>query len=329
MNIDGAFIQFTKDKLEASSIQIKEVVQNLWSGYGKIFRLKTDTSTYPTVIAKYIHPSGVVQSHPRGWNTNRSNQRKIRSYQVEKNWFEHYASHCTEAARVPKCLGILENEKKDVWILMEDLDAVGFSARKENLSFAEMKPVIGWLASFHSCFIAYEPHEIWPIGTYWHLDTRPDELESLNDLRLKQFASWIDDQLNKCPYQTFVHGDAKVANFCFNNSENTVAAVDFQYVGGGCGMKDLAYFVGSCLDENSCELLEEEILDLYFSELEKALLSSESKFYRSEIEEHWRPLYKVAWADFHRFLKGWSPGHWKINSYSERVVREVLEYATE
>ena len=37
-----------------------------------------------------------------------------------------------------------------------------------------------------------------------------------------------------------------------------------------------------------------------------------------------RSVYRVAWADFHRFLKGWSPGHWKINSYSERVTKEVI-----
>jgi len=37
-----------------------------------------------------------------------------------------------------------------------------------------------------------------------------------------------------------------------------------------------------------------------------------------------RGLFPLAWTDFHRFLKGWSPGYWKINSYSERMAREVL-----
>ncbi|MGE9289409.1 MAG: choline kinase, partial [Puniceicoccales bacterium] len=35
-------------------------------------------------------------------------------------------------------------------------------------------------------------------------------------------------------------------------------------------------------------------------------------------------LYPVAWTDFHRFLKGWSPGHWKIHGYSERLSRSVM-----
>ena len=58
---------------------------------------------------------------------------------------------------------------------------------------------------------------------------------------------------------------------CFSNDEKTVAAVDFQYVGGGCGMKDTAYFIGSCLDESECERLEDDILNYYFDQLNSGL----------------------------------------------------------
>ena len=44
-----------------------------------------------------------------------------------------------------------------------------------------------------------------------------------------------------------------------------------------------------------------------------------------DIENEWRDLFPFAWADFHRFLKGWSPSHWKINDYSEKITREVVE----
>ena len=105
----------------------------------------------------------------------------------------------------------------------------------------------------------------------------------------------------------------------FSPDGKNVAAVDFQYVGGGCGMKDVAYFIGSCLTENECERLEAQILDTYFEFLQNALEE------RNEaLEKEWRSLYRVAWADFHRFLKGWSPGHWKLTTYSERVTAEVI-----
>lgn len=141
----------------------------------------------------------------------------------------------------------------------------------------------------------------------------------LADQRLKEVAPVIDEKLNSSVYKTFVHGDAKLANFCFAQ-DGQVAGVDFQYVGGGCGMKDVAYFIGSCLNEKECERLEAQILDTYFEHLQCELGE------RNEaLETEWRSLYRVAWADFHRFLKGWSPGHWKINSYSERVTAEVIK----
>ena len=61
-------------------------------------------------------------------------------------------------------------------------------------------------------------------------------------------------------------------------------------------------------------------LSTYFEYLQGAL-----KERNDALEAEWRALYRVAWADFHRFLKGWSPGHWKINSYSERITAEVID----
>jgi hypothetical protein len=90
-------------------------------------------------------------------------------------------------------------------------------------------------------------------------------------------------------------------------------------------MKDLAYFVGSCFRDEDAEKIEVEVLDYYFNQLGECLEKIESRFLKEEIEGDWRPLYPVAWADFHRFMKGWSPGHWKLSDYSERVTRKVIE----
>lgn len=70
--------------------------------------------------------------------------------------------------------------------------------------------------------------------------TRPDELSAMKPSHLKGAAEAIDSKLNQCKFQTIVHGDAKVANFCFTPDSKSIAAVDFQYVGSGCGMKDVA-----------------------------------------------------------------------------------------
>ena len=90
-------------------------------------------------------------------------------------------------------------------------------------------------------------------------------------------------------------------------------------------MHDLAYFIGSCLDETACEQHEAELLDTYFAQLHIAINHSQSRVDPAALEAEWRALYPYAWTDFHRFLKGWSPGHWKINTYSEKQAQKVIQ----
>ena len=298
----------------ASSLFEKEVIQKLWSGYGKIMRVGLENASVNSVVIKHVQMP-IYKDHPRGWNTDIGHQRKVKSYKVETSWYEQYSRYST--ARLPECLAI-ETKDEEVLMVMEDLDEAGYHLRKHVVTWEEIAECLAWLAKFHASYLGKIPDGLWEVGTYWHLETRPQELGVLDDQRLKEAAPIIDKKLNTCAYKTFVHGDAKLANFCFAE-DGQVAGLDFQYVGGGCGMKDVAYFIGSCLNETDCERLEAQILDTYFEHLK-----SEMKERNEALEKEWRSLYRVAWADFHRFLKGWSPGHWKINSYSERITAEVI-----
>lgn len=306
----------------ASQLSLVGTIQNLWSGYGSIDRYRLSDSTLASVIVKHVRLPKRSE-HPRGWNTDISHQRKLRSYQVETAWYQHWAARCDEACRVPQCLA-LEQRENEFLIVMEDLDDSGYPARKHSTTLDEMIICLNWLANFHATFMSEQPENLWPTGTYWHLETRPDELAVLADGSLKQAAAKLDQALKDAPFQTLVHGDAKLANFCFSNDGLKVAAVDFQYVGGGCGMKDVAYFIGSCLDEEDCETLESQLLDAYFTALKSALVKHQPETNADAVEAAWRPLYPVAWTDFYRFLQGWSPGHWKIHRYSERLAAEVI-----
>jgi hypothetical protein len=305
----------------ASAVVESELIQSLWSGYGKIVRCGLEGSALDSVVVKHVHWPDAIH-HPRGWNTNLSHERKVKSYQVETAFYDRWAARCGESCRVPKCFA-LETHGDEVFMVLEDLDASGFGARRSFVSDAELKACLSWLAHFHATFMGESPEGLWPIGTYWHLATRPDELDELDDPVLKKAAAPIDRRLNEARFQTLVHGDAKLANFCFSEDGKNVAAVDFQYIGGGCGMKDVAYFIGSCLDEDECEHREEELLDYYFRALKVNRPVGAADF--QALEKEWRALYPVAWTDFFRFLQGWSPGHWKINSYSQRLAREVLK----
>ena len=316
-------VSHIKEYTAANAVYPVETIQSLWSGYGKIERYRVEEGEVASVVVKLVQPSK-QNNHPRGWNSSLSHDRKVRSYKVETSWYTNYNEQCDEYCRVPKCLGIT-SEGSDVLIVLEDLDATGYSVRKTTVSIDEMKVCLSWLANFHATFLQSTPVELWEVGTYWHLETRPDELKALKDQPLKEIAQELDDTLSNCRYKSFVHGDAKLANFCFSEEGTSVAAVDFQYVGGGCGMKDVAYFIGSCINEHECDKYEDELLNYYFAVLKVGLERKNSKIEFDLIEKEWRALFPIAWTDFHRFLKGWSPSHWKLNSYSERIAQKVID----
>ncbi len=307
----------------ARTIVDTQIVQGLWSGYGQIMRCRLEGGAQRSVIVKHVRWPD-QRHHPHGWSSDRSHERKLQSYRIETLWYDRYAQECRDACRVPRCLA-LETRADEVIMVLEDLDASGFAGRRQRVSEVELDACLSWLASFHATFMGRSPEGLWATGTYWHLATRPDEFDALEDGPLKAAAMTIDRRLANSPFQTFVHGDAKLANFCFSADGRQVAAVDFQYVGGGCGMKDVAYFISSCLDEDDSERMGPDLLDRYFELLSDALARSGKALDVAALEEDWRALYPVAWTDFYRFLQGWSPGHWKLHRYSERLAREVLE----
>lgn len=304
----------------AKAIANTEIVQSLWSNYGEIKRVYLEGGDHSSVIVKQIQFSP-DQPHPKGWNTRHSHLRKLKSYQVELEWYRSFSNKTNSQCRVPFSFLTLE-EDEEILLVMEDLDSNGYPFRFDpnNVSLDAVKNVLTWLAHFHAMFMGVETDSLWPIGTYWHLNTRLEELEKMKNLPLKQAANAIDKKLKSAQYQTIVHGDAKLANFCFSKSKD-VSAVDFQYTGKGCGMKDVAYFISSCFHEADCEIYEKELLAYYFHKLEIAL-NNQHDFQR--IKDEWSLLYPYAWADFYRFLDGWSPGHWKMHGYSLRLTQRVI-----
>ncbi len=247
--------------LGAKSIVSVHTLQSLWSGYGSIFRVELEAENVSSVVVKAVtYPN--KKSHPRGWQSDFAHSRKVKSYKNECLFYKKYGKLVSNKLKLPKYFNSL-NTDKEVYLLLEDL-TVEYPQLKKVLTINEVKSCILWLAKFHSAFMGKRFPELWQTGTYWHLQTRPDEWQAMQESDLKNKSTAIDQELNNCKYQTLLHGDAKVANFCFGES---VAALDFQYVGKGCGMKDLAYFFSSCLTSNQCLEYESELLDFYFAEL--------------------------------------------------------------
>ena len=73
--------------------------------------------------------------------------------------------------------------------------------------------------------------------------------------------------------------------------------MDFQYVGGGVGVKDVAYLLHGTRARDVARAL-----DGYFAHLRARLSPNVDG---EALEREWRTLYPVAGDDFRRFLEGW------------------------
>ena len=293
----------------ATRVQRAERVQSLWGGYGELLRVHLLGGATETVILKHVTPKAA----PRGAEEARSHARKLRSYEVELAFYKGYAARTDERCRVAAPLAVSAKGGRTL-LLLEDLDAAGFPARQGRRTH-DLTPCLRWLAAFHARFLGARPDGLWREGTYWHLGTRPDELARTGDLELREAAPVFDRALAGARFRTLVHGDAKPANFCFSPDGQRVAAVDFQYVGGGCGVKDVAYLLHGEVPPRE----EAALLDGYFAALREALEGTTVEV--AALEAEWRALYPVARADFIRFLAGWAGSY---DASGRAAVREAL-----
>jgi hypothetical protein len=302
--------------LGAERVVFGRKLATLWDGYGEIRRVALegvvrDQGVFESAIVKHVEPRSLGAASPA---TQRSHRRKLRSYDVEKQFYARYASRCSAECRVAQPLHV-ERTASDWLFVLEDLDAAGFARRAVA---RQLESCLLWLAAFHATFLGVAPASLWSVGTYWHLATRPDELEALDIPSLREHAARFDERLSSARFQTLVHGDAKLDNFQVN-AAGAAAAVDFQYVGGGAGIKDVAYLL-SCLSPSECERSAAGHLDTYFGALHDALVASRPDVDAGALEREWRALYPVAWADFSRFLHGWAKGAYTFDAYSRKLT---------
>lgn len=306
--------KFLQASFPSESWSEHELVQRLWSNYGSITRWKSDQRS---VIVKHICPP-VNAEHPRGWSGNEGHERKIKSYQVEVLFYSAYLKGGHAEFIVPDLLESTE-EQDDQAFVLSDLGFDGFLPLSD-FSDALYFKCVAWLAKFHAHFFNNAGEGLWGNGSYWHLSTRSDEFNSMPAGPLKSKAQQIAEVLDVAEYKTIIHGDAKWANFLTNGEK--VSGLDFQYVGGGVGVKDIAYFMSSCLGEKQLFAFEQETLDFYFQQFRLHVKANVLDC--DALEKSWRHLYAFAWADFDRFLQGWAPGHWKQNEYIEHQTSKAL-----
>jgi len=305
---------------EVTSIISQSHIANLWAGMGSIVRLQcrgpSDKST--TIIAKHIKCS-----KPQSFG----DIRKAASYHVEASFYG--SKYCEDLSQSHICCKGLHTEDSgngEITILMTPLPNNILHCMDGDLSMAAVRSVARLHAHFwgHSKANAAIEAGLAEQGTYWYLDTRPDEYDNMSSRglsgKLKNSARDIDEALKEHTYQTVCHGDLKACNMSMSTDPSYVTFVDFQYLGKACPAKDIAYlFVcGMDVDHDFEERQESELLQLYIDEL-AANGVGEDKHAPLPTLDGLREALDLSYCDLYRWMLGW--GVWGNGFLEGRVER--------
>ena len=275
----------------------------LWAGMGSIYSVSIDGSAI--LVVKHVMP-------PPSGEQSFGDQRKSHSYQVEANFYEHVAFELSSTVVLPAPFYVERGpKKKEVTICMSMLQGTCIDTSRRE----DVRATLQWLARFHAAYWGKDTvsevvskAKLQKTGSYWHLDTRPEEHDDMPSAglqgRLKRAARAIDECLKGDSMQCLIHGDPKEANAMHQKNSDggaRIAMYDFQYCGQGTPTRDLAYFLCS-----SCHAAwESELVSYYYKQLNNELIR---KGKTPPDLDHFLKSLDLAFCDFHRFLCGW--GQW-------------------
>lgn len=300
---------FDLNDVKEKDLKVKNVC-SLWAGMGYVYNIQIRGDFH--IIVKHIIPPP-TQSRSFG------DERKAASYEVEANFYRNVAPMLISKHElcIPFPYHVENDSDNSITICMSRLvGSPGYLSDDGHIH-----AVLKWMATLHAATWGekadyYVKEEgLQAIGSYWHLDTRPSEHESMPrkgwEGRLKRAARAIDERLKRDPFQCCVHGDMKEANMLFSTN-NSVGIYDFQYCGRAPPTVDLAYFF--CVAVGNAN---DEYLEFYHEHLVRVLDISCKRPSLIQLKES----LSIAFCDFQRFLSGW--GSW--GSDISDVVIDVLD----
>ena len=345
---------------DAGDLHIRTIC-SLWAGMGHIYKIDipqknsnnnkkialrksstSDNTSIMTVIIKHI----ILPKNSS--NQTLSNRRKTDSYYVEANFYEQLAPLLIATYNVSVPIPYLierpntytvENTSvsKETWSKNEIIIAMSYIENDRTKTYSrkhQRDAVLTWLANFHAVFWGTDKADeairtfgLQPEGSYWYLNTRPDEHDEMSNTgwigRLKLAARAIADYLqHRDVYQCIIHGDAKEANIMYtttpsaNNNATCCMATfcDFQYCGKGSFTKDLVYYLMR-FDDNDDDNMDDAI-EFYLVHLAKQLPPTIA----APTLEDLQISLSLAYCDLYRFMIGW--GNWGSNNRpNQRVVK--------
>jgi hypothetical protein len=241
---------------------------------------------YRLTIQHAAGTSSVIAKVPSRDEVSRSTAALQHLYQREVSFYQHLAPSI--ATRTPRCYFAERDESDNFLLLLEDLSPSAVIDQFVGISLGTARAGLASLAGLHGPTHAkVDLHDAaWLRGVSEEL--RPlysAVLPVLFDQFIERYGSRIDDELRAivlglkdrvalfsdyaCQFPCVTHGDFRTDNLLIDACDGTVplAVVDWQTVGVGSPLLDVAYFLTTSLTPEDCAREEFELLDYYLAKL--------------------------------------------------------------
>jgi hypothetical protein len=230
--------------------------------------------------------SSVIAKVPAQDEVSRSTAALQHLYRREVSFYQHLAASI--ATRTPRCYFAERDESDNFLLLLEDLSPATVIDQFVGISLGTARAGLAALAGLHGPTHArVDLH-----GAAW-LGGVSEELRPLYaavlpvlfERFIERYDARIDDELRTMvralkerlglfgnyttPFPCVTHGDFRTDNLLVDACDGKVAiaVVDWQTVGVGSPLLDVAYFLTTSLTPEDCARHEFELLDFYLAKL--------------------------------------------------------------
>jgi hypothetical protein len=241
---------------------------------------------YRLDVTHDVGQSSFIAKVPSNDDVSRTTAALQHLYQREVSFYQHLATQIT--TRTPFCYFAERDERDNFLLLLEDLSPSAVVDQFAGISLGTARAGLSSLAGLHGPTHARDDLH----GASWlggvSEDLRPlyaAVLPMLFDQFLERYNARIDDELRSTvlalrerlglfagyatPHPCVTHGDFRTDNLLVDACDGTVAlaVVDWQTVGVGSPLLDVAYFLTTSLSAEDCAHHEFELLDYYLAQM--------------------------------------------------------------